>query len=140
MSQPAARSQIADLFRVVGLNSKFLSDRRQELISCKSFSCQSLIKEFDGEGRGYVRSSDVLKFLSSRYVVHSEEEFIYTLELMDFDAQARISYKQLLTFFGSENGSLHSYGNSGLSEECEKRVISVLEQAISNYRRLEAQR
>jgi hypothetical protein len=77
MSNP--QLHIAELLRIVGLNRKFVSDRRRELLACDSYCLSAILKSFDIESKGYSTSADVLRFIDSRYIVHTDDEFINIL-------------------------------------------------------------
>jgi hypothetical protein len=135
-----AHLHIADLLRIVGLNRKFLSDRRKELLACESYSLSAILKSFDIEGKGYSTSADILRFIDSRYIVHTDEEFISILEEVDLEDSGMISPAKLAVFFG-DNKRLTEPSNLrivfALTEEVDKELISIFEQAISNHRRLQ---
>jgi len=62
---------------------------------------------------------------------------------MGVEQSGRISYRKLGAFFGDESGSIEAqsiFKQLRVTEECEKKTISVFEQVISNYRRLSTQR
>lgn len=60
---PAA-ANLADLFRVLGLNQKFLRDRLRELQDCPSFSLPQILSLFPNPNL----AMSVQRFLSQRFV------------------------------------------------------------------------
>lgn len=66
------------------------------------------------------------------------------MEQIAVEPNTSVSYDKLGVFFGDDGASKQAiklqHATQPLSEECEKGIISIFEQVISNYRRLQTQR
>jgi hypothetical protein len=121
---------LADFLRVIGLNHKLMTDRRRE---AQAYCCSSqvgFLGSFPLTNKSHYSHNDLRKFLDSRHIRWTEDDFEAILEQISPISSQDIQTHELGAFLGLSEGPkpLHTIARVyGRDEMLDMKIVRLFE-------------
>jgi hypothetical protein len=129
---------LADFLRTVALNHKFMEDRRKEVQAYCCLSQVGLLGSFPLTNRPHYSHNDLRKFLNSRCITWTDDDFEAILEQISPVSALDIQTYELGIFLGLSHGSKPPHTNPPIYDRDEMldiQIVRLFEQTISCHRK-----